>query len=516
MRAESLIAPPPVQPEPLPLQGWCVCVTGARRGADVVTLLEQRGARVVHVPAVRLVPGSDDAALQSVTATCLTQPFDIAVVTSHVGFETWLQAADGWGLGEDLRRALVHARVYARGPKASGAVHAAGLQDVASPPCESTWELLERLLSTELTGTRIAVQMHGASLDDFIRALGAAGAEVVEVPVYQVLPPEEDVHLERLVEQVLGREVQAVTFTSSAASSHLVEAAHRLGALPELLEALEDVVPVCVGPVAAAPLERLGVLTAQPGQARIGALVHTLTLALERKPAQLRAAGHDLEVRGAGAVVDGRYRPLAPAPMALLTALTRRPGRVLSRAELHEALPGNGDEHTVEMAVSRLRTGLGDPGCVLNVVKRGYRLACEPPESTRDDDLTADEPPVLLHSVGGTQGIREAVERLYTRLVADSRISHHFEGVDMPRLKRHQVLLLAQLLGGPARYVGRDLAEAHAGLGVTTPEYRCVIDHLVEVLTELGVESGTIAAISRTLLGFEGDVVDEDRSRPTK
>jgi len=194
--------------------------------------------------------------------------------------------------------------------------------------------------------------------------------------------------------------------------------------------------------------------------------------------------------------------------MAVLQGLTQRPGRVLSRAELHRGLPGDGEEHTVDVAVSRLRSGLGDPGFVLNVVKRGYRLACEAPEDPQEDAPEDDDAPAaLLQSVGGTPGIREAVERLYARLVADPQVSHYFEGVDMPRLKRHQVLLLAQLLGGPARYVGRDLAGAHAGLRVTSADYRCVIDHLVAVLKELSVESSTITTISRTLLGFEGDVV---------
>lgn len=508
MTVPSLAVPASPAHAPPPLQGWTVGVTGARRGADVVTLLEQRGAKVLHVPAVRLVPVTDGSTLLSVTAACLAQPFDIAVVTSHVGFETWLEAADGWGLGEDLRRALANARVYARGPKASGAVHAAGLQDVASPPCESTWEILERLLSTDLVSTRIAVQMHGASLDDFTRALRSAGADVLEVPVYQVRPPEDEVLLERLVEQVLARDVQAVTFTSAAASGHLVEAAQRLAALPALVEAFADVVPVCVGSVAAAPLERLGVLTVQPGQARLGALVHALTTALERKGSQLVAADHDLEVRGTGAVVDGRFRPLAPVPMAVLRALARHPGRVLSRADLRRALPGEGDEHTVDMAVSRLRTGLGDPGCVLNVIKRGYRLACQPqPGSPYDESAQEDGPAALLDSVGGTPGIREAVERLYARLVADSAVSHYFEGVDMPRLKRHQVLLLSQLLGGPARYVGRDLEQAHAGLRITSDDYRRVIQHLVEVLTELGVEEPTVVAIGESLRALESHVV---------
>jgi hemoglobin len=145
---------------------------------------------------------------------------------------------------------------------------------------------------------------------------------------------------------------------------------------------------------------------------------------------------------------------------------------------------------------------------VLNVVKRGYRLACEPDDSPPGAATTDDEPDVL-GAVGGTWGIREAVERLYARLVADPAVSHYFEGVDMPRLKRHQVLLLSQLLGGPARYLGRDLAQAHSGLHITSGDYHVVIDHLVAVLTELEVEPSVVTTIQDTLLGFECDVVSQ-------
>jgi uroporphyrinogen-III synthase len=47
---------------------------------------------------------------------------------------------------------------------------------------------------------------------------------------------------------------------------------------------------------------------------------------------------------------------------------------VLSRAALLRTLPRGADEHAVEMAVARLRAGLGTPRVVQTVVKRGYRL----------------------------------------------------------------------------------------------------------------------------------------------
>jgi uroporphyrinogen-III synthase len=70
--------------------------------------------------------------------------------------------------------------------------------------------------------------------------------------------------------------------------------------------------------------------------------------------------------------------------MTVLRRLNRRPGHVVSRRDLLDAMAGtSSDEHVVEMAVRRLRTGLGDPGCIENVMKRGYRLAAPDPARLR-------------------------------------------------------------------------------------------------------------------------------------
>ena len=69
-----------------------------------------------------------------------------------------------------------------------------------------------------------------------------------------------------------------------------------------------------------------------------------------------------------------------------LHTLARKPGWVVSRADLLRALPGSGtDEHAVETAMARLRTALGVPRLIQTVVKRGYRLALDPSADTKYD-----------------------------------------------------------------------------------------------------------------------------------
>ena len=382
-------------PEGEPLSGFAIGVTAARRHEELAALLERRGARVVVAPAIRLVPLADDAALLHVTKRCVTEPLDYVVVTTGIGLRAWLETADGWGLHDDLVEALRDVRILTRGPKARGAIRRAGLVEQWSPPSESCDEVLDHLLARDVAGRRVAVQLYGQPLPDFTGALRRAGAEVIEIPVYRWSRTEDSTPLRRLVGQAVAGTVDAIAFTSAPAVAATLAVAAEDGLEEALVESLRThVVAACVGPVTAQTLVARGVPTVQPERARIGALVRAIISDLPRRRARrIKVGGHALELRGHAVVLDGQLRPIAPAPMAILRALARRPGHVVSRGELCTVLPGRmlpagsapirdgrpqADEHAVEMAVARLRRGLGRTGIVETVVKRGYRLACDP------------------------------------------------------------------------------------------------------------------------------------------
>jgi len=372
-----------------PLAGFTVAITAARRREEFGAALERRGARVVYAPAIRLVPLEDDSELRAATERCLAAPLDIVVATTGIGFRAWMDTADAWGLAEKLTEAIDASTVLARGPKARGAVRACGLREAWSPESESSSEVLDHLSAEyDLAGKRIAVQLHGEPLPDLVQTLRLAGAEVIEVPVYRWVRPEDEAPLTRLVESVAAGGVDAVAFTSAPAATSFLQAAGELGLAEAVRVALtSSVLPACVGPVTAGPLLRAGIPVVQPGRARLGALVREIVEQLPRRQGRrLPVAGHLLDVRGHAVVVDGRLAPLSTAAMTLLRELARVPGRVVPRAELLALLPGDGsDEHAVEVAIGRLRTALGDPRVVLTVVKRGYRLAYEPERAGTDE-----------------------------------------------------------------------------------------------------------------------------------
>ncbi|WP_086787234.1 uroporphyrinogen-III synthase [Streptomyces caniscabiei] len=370
-----------------PLAGFTVGVTAARRADELGVLLQRRGAAVLHAPALRIVPLSDDSELLAATKNLLDQAPDIVVATTAIGFRGWIEAADGWGLGEALIDRLRGVEVLARGPKVKGAIRAAGLTEEWSPSSESMAEVLDRLLEHGVEGRRVAVQLHGEPLPGFVESLRAGGAEVVGVPVYRWMPPEDIAPMDRLLDVTVARGVDALTFTSAPAAASLLSRAEDRGLLPELLNALNhDVLPACVGPVTALPLQAHGVDTVQPERFRLGPLVQLLCRELPGRARTLPIAGHHVEIRGHAVLVDGALRPVPPAGMSLLRALCRRPGWVVPRSDLLRALPGAGrDEHAVETAMARLRTALGTPKLIQTVVKRGYRLALDPAADAKYD-----------------------------------------------------------------------------------------------------------------------------------
>ena len=361
------------------LTGFTVAVTAERRRDEMAALLTRRGARVVTASAIAIVPLVDDDALHAATAACIGLEPDLVVATTGFGFRGWLEAAEGWGLGEKLREVLGRARLIARGPKPCGAIRAAGLSEDWAAKTEATEEILERLLADGVAGRRIVVQEHGEPQTEFVAALRGAGAAVVEVPVYRWVLPVDVSPVRRLVEQIAAGQIDAVTFTSAPAVKAFLSLSGELQ--PSVLDQFcsGGTLAACVGPVTAGPFTERGIPVVMPERYRLGALIKTVTDELPRRSVKLSVAGSTLEMRGHAVLIDGVPHALAPAAMAILSSLAARPGVVVSKDALIAALPRGNDGHAVDVAVARLRTALGSGRHIETVIKRGYRLRLDAP-----------------------------------------------------------------------------------------------------------------------------------------
>ncbi|NQX13335.1 uroporphyrinogen-III synthase [Microbacteriaceae bacterium VKM Ac-2855] len=372
---------PPAEPESSPgfradqLDGFRIGVTSDRRSEDLIAAFERRGADVSHAPTIRMTGVSDDAVLVAETEAVIAARPDVLLATTSYGIRRWLEAADAAGL--DLVEPLAETRILVRGPKARGAIRAAGLDDHGMSERETTTSLVDLVLRGSVDGLTVAVQLHGFTDPDQLARLSAAGATVLTVAPYRWTMHEDSARVLRLIDAICAGSIDAVTFTSAPAVEALFTTADAAGKLDALQAAFrESVVAAAVGPVTAAPLVEAGILPIVPDRFRMGALIRLLCEHLEESCIpRIDTLYGLLELRGRLAIIDGVRVSLSPVALSLFRTVVAAEGATVSRDALARSAAEPLDDHGVDVAVSRLRQALPESRVIATVIKRGYRIA---------------------------------------------------------------------------------------------------------------------------------------------
>lgn len=359
------------------LSGARVLLTGQRRAGDFAQALERRGAEVVTAPALGMKSHIDEHTLLAQTRRIIDLHADSVVVTTGIGFRGWLETAEVAGLGNELLAALEETRLIARGPKARGALQAAGLVPDWVAESETSAEIADFLVAEGVRGQTIAVQHHGAGDDGLEYRLSSSGARTVGLVVYRWGPPPDPEALESSIGDTAAGAFDAVAFTSAPGAVAWIASMHEAQLGDDVRRLAKDgrLSLVAVGPITAEPLRVAGFDPLVPDRARLGALVRLVVMHLGEDSATVPTLAGVLRVRATTATIDHEVFPLSPGALAILGELAREPGRVKSREQLLAVMPGeSGDPHAAEVAVARLRDVIGRH-VVRTIVKRGYALA---------------------------------------------------------------------------------------------------------------------------------------------
>ncbi|MDH6237506.1 uroporphyrinogen-III synthase [Cryobacterium sp. CG_9.6] len=363
--------------QPNQLEGFRIGVTSDRRSSDLIDAFERRGARVVHAPTLRMAHSQEDGPLLADTRAMIAARPDVLLATTAYGVRRWFEVAEADGLGDALTDSLAETKILVRGPKARGGIRAAGLNDSGMSDSETTASLVTKVLSEYPTGLTIGIQVHGFTDEEQLDRLRAVHKQVLVVAPYRWIAVDDtDERVYKLVEAICAGQLDCVTFTSAPAVHALFGAAEGMGVYLALVAALQtEVVAAAVGPVTAAPLEAAGIVPIQPTRFRMGALIRLVCEHLEQNQiVRVATLQGPVALRGCVIEIGDTRIPLPPTALAIMRALVRARGAVVSREELTLALPGLVDDHAMEVSLSRLRQTLATPGLVATVVKRGYRL----------------------------------------------------------------------------------------------------------------------------------------------
>lgn len=377
------------------LDGVRVAITADRRGAELAVLLERTGATVTWGSTMTAVPPERDSLLEVETKAILAaEPTWLAVSTGS-GLRAWLQAAEGFGMREQIEALLAHARTAARGSKSHGALRALGVEPEFVSPKETMDDICSWLGDRLTAADVLAAQVHGGEVIGTLDALRPHVRSVFTVAPYRWALPADLGPARVVVEKILAGEVDVLVETSAPSVRNLFLIADGMGARADLLRALRG--PVCVasvGSVTARAFEEVGVgVDVMPNRPRTADLLRSvghwamtrdqaaLTPALDESEGGYSHSSIELVPAAAAIRIGPLVVRLGKQEFAVLAALVRRPGVVIRPDDLALQAWGHrmpDDATQVRHNIARVRRKLGEhAGYIQTVRSVGYRY--QPP-----------------------------------------------------------------------------------------------------------------------------------------
>jgi hemoglobin len=114
----------------------------------------------------------------------------------------------------------------------------------------------------------------------------------------------------------------------------------------------------------------------------------------------------------------------------------------------------------------------------------------------------------IYEQLGGEAAVEAAVDIFYRKVLSDERISHFFDSVDMDAQRAKQKAFLTVAFGGPNKYSGKDMRQAHAKMQLTEVHFDAVMEHLGGTLVELNVPAELIGQAAAIALSVKNDVLN--------
>ncbi len=116
----------------------------------------------------------------------------------------------------------------------------------------------------------------------------------------------------------------------------------------------------------------------------------------------------------------------------------------------------------------------------------------------------------LYERLGGMDSITAVVHDFRDRVAGDPRINQKFARTDLGRLTKMLIDQVCEAAGGPCKYTGRSMKEAHAGMKVTTGEFNALVDDLVATLKHFKVGKGEQDELLAVLGPLKPEIVEMD------
>jgi hemoglobin len=120
---------------------------------------------------------------------------------------------------------------------------------------------------------------------------------------------------------------------------------------------------------------------------------------------------------------------------------------------------------------------------------------------------TAHAQDSLYTRLGGRPALEAVVDGLVTRATKDPRIQDFFKETNLKHLRTQLVEQLCAATGGPCRYEGETMKNAHAAMGLRATHFNALVEDLQDALDAAGVPFATQGELLALLAPMHRDII---------
>jgi len=115
----------------------------------------------------------------------------------------------------------------------------------------------------------------------------------------------------------------------------------------------------------------------------------------------------------------------------------------------------------------------------------------------------------LYDRLGGKDAIKAVVDEFVANVAGDARINKFFAKTDIPAFKGKLVDQICQASGGPCTYTGKNMKDAHKGMGVSGADFGALVEDLVKALDKFKVGKTEKDELLSVLGPMQSDIVEK-------
>jgi truncated hemoglobin YjbI len=162
----------------------------------------------------------------------------------------------------------------------------------------------------------------------------------------------------------------------------------------------------------------------------------------------------------------------------------------------------------LQKALEKYRVKAADIGQLMSIVETTRGDIVQPPKEKLEKEQTT-----IWLRLGGEAGAARIIDQFVGAAVKDPKVNFFRDPKFVPTaeelisLKTKMIDQLSSLTGGPLLYKGKNMKEAHKGMGITNAEFDACVGHLRKALEDNKVNAADSTAILTKVNEMRKDIV---------